>query len=163
MKTTTTLIAICGLLSASSALAKGKGYGMAGCGLGSQLFMGKNDQVSQILGATTNGTSGNQTFGISSGTSNCTDQGVVTSQIPMFIETNQIALANDIARGNGETLAHLSKVMGCSDTGRFNTTLQKNYGEIFTTDNIRSSQVTNSILDVIKNDSKLAGNCKNII
>ena len=32
-----------------------------GCGLGSQLFAGQEGKVVKVLGATTNGTSGNQT------------------------------------------------------------------------------------------------------
>ncbi len=53
----------------SVALAKGN-HPMAGCGLGYVLFSNKeNDKVTQILGATTNATSGNQTFGMTSGTS----------------------------------------------------------------------------------------------
>src|SRR5690348_10000976 len=48
------------------------GYGVAGCGFGSMLF-GKQPGFIQVLAATTNGTFGSQTFGISTGTSNCTD------------------------------------------------------------------------------------------
>ena len=42
-----------------------------GCGLGYIIFKGKDGLVSQTFAATTNGTFGNQTFGISSGTSEC--------------------------------------------------------------------------------------------
>src|SRR5205823_3826374 len=40
-------------------------YGLAGCGLGSMLF-GDQKGMIQILAATTNGTFGSQTFGITS-------------------------------------------------------------------------------------------------
>src|SRR5882672_4493787 len=51
---------------------------MAGCGLGYLLLSNKdNDKVTQVLGSTTNGTFGTQTFGISSGTSGCTEDGTV--------------------------------------------------------------------------------------
>jgi len=36
-----------------------------GCGLGSTIFEGESGLVKQVLAVTTNGTSGNQTFGIS--------------------------------------------------------------------------------------------------
>jgi hypothetical protein len=42
-----------------------------GCGLGTIVFEGQNGLVSQTFAVTTNGTFGNQTFGITSGTSNC--------------------------------------------------------------------------------------------
>src|SRR5437660_992844 len=92
---------------ALAATAEAKKYGDAGCGLGT-LVVGKDG--SQILAATTNSTAWNQTFGITFGTSNC-DEGSdrsAQSQLPQFIEVNRSALANDMARGQGETLAHVS-------------------------------------------------------
>src|SRR6185369_9628162 len=115
-------------LVASASFAKK--YGTAGCGLGT-LVMGKDG--SQVLAATTNGTSGSQTFGITSGTSNCTDDGHMASrnQLPIFLDVNKAALANDMARGNGETLSHVSYALGCSDTVTFNSVMQKNYSTVF--------------------------------
>ena len=49
-----------------------------GCGLGSMAWRGQSGVVPQILAVTTNGTFGNQTFGISSGTSGCDQNGRVT-------------------------------------------------------------------------------------
>jgi hypothetical protein len=163
MKKITIALAVTALFG-SLAHAQSPKYGMAGCGLGSLAF--KEDKVvEQVLAGTTNGTFYTQTFGISSGTSNCTDDGVVSArrQVPMFIEANQIALANDIARGEGETLAHLSSVLGCNDDARFGSTLQKNYNKIFSTENIKGARVTDSILSTVKSDSALASNCKNMI
>jgi len=42
-----------------------------GCGLGYMVFKGKDGLLSQTCAATTNGTFGNQTFGISTGTLEC--------------------------------------------------------------------------------------------
>ena len=64
-------------LMPSLAMARGN-HPMAGCGLGYMLLSNKdNEKVTQVLGATTNGTFGTQTFGISSGTSGCTEDGAV--------------------------------------------------------------------------------------
>lgn len=144
-----------------TAAAHAKNYGSAGCGFGSQFFR-DNTQVSQVLAATTNGTSASQTFGISSGTSNCTDDGTVAmnKEYPVFVETNQMALANDIARGGGETLSALSKVMGCSDPARLNGALKANYNGIFTKENVQGYKVGTSILDVVKKDTALSKECK---
>ena len=46
-----------------------------GCGWGTYLFGDKETKIPLILGATTNGCSGNQTFGISSETMGCTSKG----------------------------------------------------------------------------------------
>ena len=144
-----------------TAAAHAKHYGSGGCGFGSQFFR-ENTQVSQVLAATTNGTSASQTFGISSGTSNCTDEGTVAAnkEYPMFVETNQVALANDIARGGGETLSALSKVMGCSNQVRINGALKANYNAIFTKENVQGYKVGASILEIVKKDATLAKECK---
>ena len=144
--------------------AEARHYGMAGCGLGSNVF---NDDgiVQQVLATTTNGTSYNQTFGISSGTSNCTDDGVVRAgyEVPMFIESNQIALATESARGNGETIEHLASLIGCEKSGSVGSVLQKNYRNIFSTENIKGSKVTNSIIDTLRQNKGFAQECKNLI
>jgi len=71
------------------------------CGWGSKLFDGQRGVVPQVLAATTNGTFGSQTFGISSGTSGCTQDGVVRSnwKLSMFIDGNKEKLARDMSVG----------------------------------------------------------------
>ncbi|MGH8759512.1 MAG: DUF3015 family protein, partial [Burkholderiales bacterium] len=69
------LIAIA--MSALPALAFADNIGS--CGWGAKLFDGEKGTAPQVLAVTTNGTFGNQTFGISSGTSGCTQDGTVTS------------------------------------------------------------------------------------
>ena len=62
------------ILVAFGAVAFAEDYGSAGCGLGSLVF--KQNDGTQILAATTNGTFGSQTFGITFGTSNCNSKGM---------------------------------------------------------------------------------------
>ncbi len=59
-----------GALGALALSAHAAPYGEAGCGLGSMIF-GDSPGFVQVLAATTNGCSGSQTFGITTGTSNC--------------------------------------------------------------------------------------------
>ena len=140
------LLVITMLLSGFNAMA---GYGAAGCGLGSILFEGKNDKVSQVLAATTNGTSGNQTFGITTGTLNC-DTGRLRVSRTSFIEANKFALANDIARGEGETLAALSNLYGCQNVSSVSKGMKAEYGQIFDS--------ANPSADVL--DARIAGHMK---
>jgi hypothetical protein len=68
-----------------------------GCGLGKLAWSDYKHQKNiapQVMMATTNGTFGSQTFGISFGTSGCTNDGQV------------------MARGQGEHLASLATMMG---------------------------------------------------
>src|SRR5262245_53055913 len=83
------------------------GYGTAGCGLGSILF-GSKPGIVQVLAATTNGSSGNQTFGITTGTSNCEDTASSAQSTKAFVQANREAVSKDIARGQGETISSLS-------------------------------------------------------
>lgn len=105
-------------------------HGPAGCGLGSMLLQGKSGLVFNVLAATTNGTSGNQTFGMSTGTLGCEDAQSAKVSAVSFVEGNKIALSNDISRGQGETLDAYLELIGKKnvDTKK----LQKSYGKIFT-------------------------------
>ena len=123
-------------------------YGDAGCGLGSLVF---NDQSGfvQIFAATTNGISANQLFGITTGTLNCGGGGSSPTALN-YIEANKAVLANDIARGQGETLAGLSEVMGCQSSKDLGAQLQKNYNNIFPSQAVEAQAVESSIKNVIK-------------
>ncbi len=121
-----------------------------GCGLGSVLFEGSNDSLLfQVFAATTNGTFGNQTFGITSGTSNC-DQAksfVSTERINTYVADNMDNLASDIAKGRGEylnTLAVLMEVPECSRAD-FYTKLQTNFAQIYPSTEVSSVEVVKNI------------------
>ena len=134
-------------------------YGPAGCGLGSLVFK-PDSGFTQIFAATTNGTSANQTFGISSGTSNC-DTGPGNSQSARaFVQTNRAALAKDIARGRGETISNLSVLAGCSDTKAVGVKLQRSFRTIFTSAKATDAQVSDSVLNVLSSDQALS--CSNL-
>lgn len=128
-------------------------YGSAGCGLGSMII--KSGGIVQIFSATTNGTSANQTFAITSGTSNCDDaSGGDEAQI--FVKANRVALAKDISRGQGETIADLSEIAGCADAKAVGLKLQASFGTIFPNASVSSDQVTQTILSTLKSDKTLA-------
>jgi len=136
----------------------GQGYGMAGCGLGSVVF-GEQPGKIQIISATINSTAGSQTFGISSGTSNCTDT-MRTANAGVFIEVNRVALESDIARGQGETIAHLSAIMECQDSAAVAQKFQQNFSEIFPQQGVPAEKVTEKIKSLINKDKALG--CKRL-
>ena len=141
------------VLSGMSAFAAG-GFGEGGCGLGS-IVMGPNGN--QILAATTNGTSASQLFGITSGTSNCTDRGTVAEnrQVPMYIEVNRLVLAKEASRGQGDTVAGLAKLMGCN-ANTLGKTLQSNYDSIFVQTEMKAAGIQQQINSVISKDHAMA-------
>jgi hypothetical protein len=104
----------------SLALASGN-HPMAGCGLGYLLLSNKdNTQVTQILGATTNGTFGSQTFGISSGTSGCTQDGAVklSKATEVYADVNLDSLRHEMAMGQGEFVNTFASMLGASEATR---------------------------------------------
>jgi hypothetical protein len=88
-----------------------------GCGLGKLAwsdYKGQKEIAPQVLMATTNGTFGSQTFGISTGTSGCTNDGKIMSEhkTTTFASLNFEALSAEMAQGQGEHLASLATLMG---------------------------------------------------
>ena len=88
-----------------------------GCGLGKLAWADYKNQKNiapQVMMATTNGTFGSGTFGISSGTSGCTNDGQVMAdqRTNMFAAMNFENLSQEMAQGKGEHLASLATLMG---------------------------------------------------
>lgn len=117
------------LLAGLAMGANAAGYGMAGCGLGSVVMGPKGSQVSA---ATTNGTFYSQLFGITTGTSNCAEDGVSMdrSETRSFAEANFEVIRQEMAQGQGENLEVLASLMGC-DQASFGSTVRAEYGSIF--------------------------------
>lgn len=109
-------------LSATAAWAAHPDTG-PGCGLGKLAWSDYSRQKSigpQVMMATTNGTFWSQTFGISSGTSGCTNDGTIMSEhkVNVFAASNYESLSQEMARGGGEHLASLAELMGVPEESR---------------------------------------------
>jgi hypothetical protein len=128
-----------------------------GCGLGSLLWENKADNsvLYQVLQATTNGTSGAQTFGITSGTSNCQKPSkiVQNEKLIHFVQANMDNLAQDIAMGKGESLDTFAEMLGVApgQNAAFNAKLQANFGKIFTSENVVLAEVIDNAVTVANN------------
>jgi hypothetical protein len=127
-----------------------------GCGLGTMLFKGNadNSTILQTLQATTNGIFGNQTFGITTGTSECQQPKsfVSNGQINEFMVANMDNLARDIAQGRGETLDAFAELVGVPSDKRpeFYLQLQSGFGRIFTSPGVQMASVMDNIATVSK-------------
>jgi len=141
MKKIISLIAVIGLTTAVYANEN------TGCGLGSLIIKDQSSSVLQALAATTNGTSGNQTFGITSGTSNCNKPSdfVSNDKLNKFVEENMDELALDISAGKGETLSTVAKLMNVENNEAFSAKLQSNFTNIYSNENVTSAAVIDSI------------------
>ncbi len=136
------------LLGSTPARAEEVPYGPAGCGLGS-MIIGNDPGIMQIFAMTTNGISANQLFGITTGTLGC-DVGGDGKTAKVFVEGNREALAKDISRGSGESLATLSRIGGCSGDAALGSYLQQNFEVIFPGAHVSDSSVADGVVDLMR-------------
>lgn len=139
------LVSVAAVLALSTA-AMADVNSQTGCGLGSQIIKDDSSAVMLALQATTNSTLGNQTFGITSGTSGCKKtQFVMNERAEEFVASNMDILAKEIAAGHGESLDTLAELLNVQDKAAFAVALQSNYNSIYTSKNVEMSDVLDNI------------------
>lgn len=149
----------------SASAQDGAPYGVAGCGLGSIVFANQVGLI-QVFASTTNGSTGTQTLGITFGTSNCVQNGVIRkdSEQEAFFEMNYENIKQDMAVGQGEHLEAVASLLGCSADaqGQFSAFSQQNYQVVFPSDTTTPQQALYSYKMAISMDDTLAGACNRI-
>ena len=117
-----------------------------GCGLGSIIIKDNSSAVLLALQATTNGTSGNQTFGITSGTSGCKKtKFVMNERASEFVASNMDVLAKEISVGHGESVDTLAELLEVQDKAAFAVALQTNYNSIYKSQSVEMADVLDNI------------------
>ena len=141
-------------LAASSAYAEN-----TGCGWGTMVFEGDSGKANEILAVTTNGTLGNQTFGITSGTAGC-DEGatIASAEVQVFASANMDKLARDMAVGEGESLDSLADLMKIdeADKAKFFTLTKINFDKIYTSESVTTGEMLSALQDVMTREPSLA-------
>jgi hypothetical protein len=131
-----------------------------GCGLGTQVWAGQSGVIPKVLAATTNGTLGNQTFGITTGTLGCSSDGVITAanRLPMFAGSNLDQLSAEMAAGQGEALEAMAELYGVQETDKaaFYSMTQQNYATIFSSETVSAGEVLAAVDSLMKADARLA-------
>ena len=134
-----------------------------GCGLGKLAWSDYSHQKNiapQVLMATTNGTFGSQTFGISTGTSGCTNDGKVMAEhkTTMFAQLNFENLSQEMAQGQGEHLASLATLMGvpAEHQAAFFALAQERYTSLVKTGEASPVAMVKAINDAIATHPVLA-------
>ena len=124
-----------------------------GCGLGSMAWRGQSGIIPQVAAVTTNGIFGNQTFGITFGTSGCDPNGRVTGgtqkMILAFVENNMEQFALDAAAGHGETLSTLAGILNM-DEKIVEEKTYKNFAVLFPNDNVDAVELTLKFYEILK-------------
>ncbi len=120
-----------------------------GCGLGAMIIKDDSSAVMLALQATTNGTSMNQTFGITTGTLGCKRTKLVLNErAEEFVASNMDTLAKEISMGQGESIDTLAELLNVEDKEAFATALQANYNKIYSSKNVKMADVLDNISSV---------------
>lgn len=148
-----TLVASLMLGAAVMLSAPAQAIDSTGCGLGSMAWRGQSGILPQVAAATTNGTFGNQTFGITFGTSGCDPNGRITGgtqkMVLAFLENNLEQFAMDAAAGEGETLTTLAGIMDMNEADVAAKTYQ-NFAVLFPNENVDAVDVTLKFYEIMK-------------
>ena len=100
---------------------------------------------------TTNGSFGNQTFGITTGTSGCDPNGKISAKsggVFAFLENNLEQFAVDAARGHGETIDTVAALMGV-DSEKAGSLIKENFAFIFDSHDVSAVTVTLKVSDLL--------------
>jgi len=162
MKKLLVLVALAVLVAAPSAFAGNS----AGCGLGHILFQGQSGMVPNVLGATTNGSFGSQTFGITTGTSGCNQSDSVQNEKVQedFVAVNYEKLSEEMAQGHGQYVSALAELMGCSAAAHtdFAQLSQSKYETLFSTPEMDAHAMLGSLKGEMAKDAVLSSSCTRI-
>lgn len=124
-----------------------------GCGLGKVAIGEKEGLGWNLLGTFLNSISGNQTFGMTSGTLECggTQNIAVNQRLDIFVADNMDSLAVDIASGGGESLDALVEIAPIAPMLRepLATELQANFEAIYPDASVSHDHVTSTIREII--------------
>ena len=144
------------LLAVATVASAGK-YGTAGCGLGS-LVLGDQKGMIQIVAATINNIIVPQTSAITTGTSNCTEDGValVDRERALFAEANFQDIKTEVSQGQGENVAVLATLYGCPQASvtDFGSALKSHYATVGSA--ATAPEMIQAIDGVVSSDASLS-------
>ena len=144
------------LLSGSSIAMAGAGGD--GCGWGNALFAGQSGTGPHVLAATTNTSTGNNTFGMTFGTNGCSTAGKLSYGGKNMVSAIMNELSEDVARGEGDALNTVAVLYGVepTDRGTFASVMHENFAVLFPSEDVTVDEMIVSMEDVMKADPTLA-------
>ena len=151
---------IAATIMGTSALANAGAAGGDNCGWGNMILEGKSGLPVHLLATSINGTSGNATFGMTSGTNGCSTDGSLTYGGKSLLSMNGFLneVSEDIAMGEGEALSALIVSMGVQQQDRqhFKTVAHQNFDKIFTHQDITVEEFSSNLNSVMEADTRLS-------
>lgn len=152
------LLVLSALLASSSVLAEAPGG--PNCGWGNMLFEGQSGTPSHIVASTTNGSTGNATFGMTSGTNGCSTKGTLTYGGKEMIDVSMFMdeFSEDVARGDGEaiTAVAVSLNIKAEDRDTFKQAMHNNFDKLFPSSDVTTEHVVSNMFEVMHANKDLA-------
>ncbi len=154
------IIAVSTLL-ACSGIAGAAAPGGPGCGWGNMLFQGQSGLGPHIFAATTNGTSGNASFGLTFGTNGCDAGAILTYDGQAMVDLSGVLddFSEDVAIGQGEAVTAVAGMYGiknAEDVAVFANLTHNNFETLFPSADVTAEQVSQNLYDLLKSDAKLS-------
>jgi len=145
------------LISASSVANAGSAGG-EGCGWGQALFEGQSGTATHVLAGITNAITGNNTFGMTTGTNGCTTTGTLSYGGASVVSAIMNEFSEDVARGEGDALNTVSVVYGveAQDRDTFAKVMHENFTTLFPSEDVTAEEMMASIEAVMKADADLS-------
>ena len=145
------------LVSASS-MANATSAGGDGCGWGQALFEGQSGPAPHVLAGITNVTTGNNTFGMTTGTNGCATTGKLTYGGKSIVSSIMDEFSEDVARGEGDAMDTVAVVYGvkAQDRATFAKVMHENFTTLFPSENVTADEMMASIEEVMKSDATLS-------
>ena len=145
------------LISASS-VANAGAAGGSGCGWGQALFEGQSGTATHVLAGITNAITGNNTFGMTTGTNGCTTTGTLSYGGESVVSAIMNEFSEDVARGEGDALNTVAVVYGVEDQDRdtFAKVMHDNFTTLFPSEDVTAEEMMASIEAVMKADADLS-------
>lgn len=139
----------------------------ANCGPGPLVVQKKKGMLLQSFGASTNATFlPTQTFAITSGTSGCSNSGVVNRDVEQrfFVEVNLDNLSQQMAQGGGSHLKSLAGLLGCPVElyPRFASFTRRNFAALVPVAGPQPEELLAHLKRELRNDPQFAGGCDRI-
>ncbi len=141
-----------------SAAAMAEAPGGPDCGWGNMLMEGQSGLGAHIIASITNGSTGNATFGMTTGTNGCSSNGTLTYGGKSLIGAVMDEFGEDVARGDGEALTAVAVALGIEESDRplFKSVMHENFTTLFPSQDVTAEEVTASIMDLMRSNEQLA-------
>ena len=145
------------LISASS-VANAGAAGGAGCGWGQALFDGQSGTATHVLAGLTNALTGNNTFGMTTGTNGCSTTGTLSYGGESVVSAIMDEFSEDVARGEGDAMDTVAVVYGvdAQDRDTFAKVMHENFTTLFPSEDVTAEEMMASIEEIMKADTTLS-------